>query len=295
MFWLMCLLLSAMALVIVWVVPKIQVSGLKADGLDRFEQENEARKTLATIVGGAAVIATIYSTTMTLDATREGQLTDRYAKAVEQLGANRSDEPNIEVRLGGIYALARIAKDSSRDEGTIEEVLTAYIRQNAPASDRAACSSTVRPRADLQAIIWILGEQSHASGKKRPAFNLRKASLCGYSIENRDFSGSYFTRSDMRLADFRGSKLIGAWLEDVDFRNADLRKAELNDAKLGGADLRDAHLQGANLTGAILEEADIRGADLTEVRGLCLEQLARARRDQLTRVPKDLPACEVKK
>jgi len=89
MFWLMCLLLSAMALVIVWVVPKIQVSGLKADGLDRFEQENEARKTLATIVGGAAVIATIYSTTMTLDATREGQLTDRYAKAVEQLGANR--------------------------------------------------------------------------------------------------------------------------------------------------------------------------------------------------------------
>ena len=36
------------------------------------------------------------------------------------------------IRLGGIYALERIAKDSEKDHGPIMEVLTAYVRENAP-------------------------------------------------------------------------------------------------------------------------------------------------------------------
>ena len=42
--------------------------------------------------------------------------------------------PNTEVRIGAIYALERIAQDSLRDHVPIMEILTAYIRQNAPAS-----------------------------------------------------------------------------------------------------------------------------------------------------------------
>jgi hypothetical protein len=43
--------------------------------------------------------------------------------------------PNLEVRLGTIYALERIAEDSERDHIPIMETLCAYIRQNAPASN----------------------------------------------------------------------------------------------------------------------------------------------------------------
>ena len=57
----------------------------------------------------------------------QGHVTDRFTKAIEQLGSD-----NLAVRLGGIYALERIAKDSKRDHWTIMEVLTAYVRQNAP-------------------------------------------------------------------------------------------------------------------------------------------------------------------
>ncbi len=39
---------------------------------------------------------------------------------------------NLEVRLGGIYALERIARDSPKDHWTIMEVLTAYVRENSP-------------------------------------------------------------------------------------------------------------------------------------------------------------------
>ncbi|MCP2338702.1 hypothetical protein [Actinomadura rupiterrae] len=55
--------------------------------------------------------------------TRQGQDTGRYAKAVEQLGSARG-----EVRLGGIYALQRLAQDSGRDRPTIVHVLAAYAR-----------------------------------------------------------------------------------------------------------------------------------------------------------------------
>ena len=41
-------------------------------------------------------------------------------------------EPNLEVRIGAIYALERIAQDSDRDHVQIMEILCAYIRQNAP-------------------------------------------------------------------------------------------------------------------------------------------------------------------
>ncbi|MFN7523786.1 MAG: hypothetical protein ACK5RD_11680, partial [Aphanizomenon sp.] len=55
------------------------------------------------------------------------QITERFSKAIEQLG---SDKP--EVILGGIYTLERIARDSKPDQWTIMEVLTAFVRQNAP-------------------------------------------------------------------------------------------------------------------------------------------------------------------
>ena len=51
-------------------------------------------------------------------ANREADQRDRYAKAIEQLGSSKLD-----VRLGGIYGLERIAKTSERDHPTVVEVL----------------------------------------------------------------------------------------------------------------------------------------------------------------------------
>src|SRR5215213_4937552 len=60
-----------------------------------------------------------------LSITREGQITERFTRAIDQLG---SDE--LEIRLGGIYALERIARDSEQEHWPIMEVLTAYVRQH---------------------------------------------------------------------------------------------------------------------------------------------------------------------
>ena len=86
------------------------------------------------VVGGAFALFALYLTFRRVKVAEQGHITDRYTKAIEQLGAlTAENKPNVEVRLGAIYALERIAFDSPRDHWPIMEVLTAYVRQNAPA------------------------------------------------------------------------------------------------------------------------------------------------------------------
>ena len=147
-------LLVVIALILaLWWVPKWQLSGeTKLQPEKRIELENNLRKTLAQIFGGFFVFFAAYfawrrivELERTVEVTEQGQITERFTRAIGQLG----DRKNLEVRLGGIYALERIAKDSPKDHWTIMEVLTAYIREKAPwegnpSPDGTAGSSSVR-------------------------------------------------------------------------------------------------------------------------------------------------------
>jgi len=62
------------------------------------------------------------------DLAEQGQVTDRYTRAIEQLGSD-----TIDVTIGGIYALERIAHDSPRDHPTVMEVLAACVREHSRA------------------------------------------------------------------------------------------------------------------------------------------------------------------
>jgi hypothetical protein len=76
---------------------------------------------------GAGVLAIgAYFTWRNLRVASEAQISNRFTQAIGQVGAELKDgQPNLEVRLGGIYALERIARDSPRDHWSIIEVLTA--------------------------------------------------------------------------------------------------------------------------------------------------------------------------
>lgn len=108
---------------------------------------------IAAILGAPFLIWSTVLKHQTLRYQKEGHITDRINKAVEQLGAEKTvkvpsadgdksierSEPNIEVRIGAILSLERIAQDSTkfdkgRDHVRVMEILCAYIRENAPAS-----------------------------------------------------------------------------------------------------------------------------------------------------------------
>jgi len=152
---------------VLWLVPQLQVASLNGKGVapeDIFTAENAARATLAQILGGGAILIGLYfawqniaATKKTLDLTKEGQITERFTKAIEQLGSDK-----LEIRLGGIYALERIARDSARDHEPVAAVLSAFVREHARrAPDRAGDIKRVeglrRPAGDVQAILSVLG------------------------------------------------------------------------------------------------------------------------------------------
>jgi hypothetical protein len=106
---------------------------------------------------------TVELSQQTLALTERGQVTDRYTRAIEQLGSDK-----IDVRIGGIYALERIARDSPADRAAIGEVLTAFVRSHAPwppsLPGQYVATAPIRQvpklqtRApDVQASIWVLG------------------------------------------------------------------------------------------------------------------------------------------
>src|SRR5215216_7373706 len=72
--------------------------------------------TLAQILGGAALLSGLYFTWRTLQVNREGQITERYTRAIDQLGKTDDQGHRVfEIRVGGIYALGRIARESEED------------------------------------------------------------------------------------------------------------------------------------------------------------------------------------
>jgi uncharacterized protein YjbI with pentapeptide repeats len=184
--------------------------------------------------------------------TVQAQVSDRFAKAVEQLGS-----PQLDVRLGGTYGLERLMKDSPDDQGTVVEVLSAFVRDHAPI---AATTSPLGPMTDVQAALTVLGRQPKS--RYQPP-NLYKAYLNGVNL-----SGAYLRGANLIGADLSGANLLGANLTLATLGNADLRRAiahqaNLRGAMLLGADLSGASLADSNLSGTYAAIANLRGANLT--------------------------------
>ncbi|WP_037832992.1 pentapeptide repeat-containing protein [Streptomyces sp. NRRL S-1831] len=189
--------------------------------------------------------------------TREGQVTDRYVEAIKLLSSD-----HLTQRLGGIYSLERIMRDSEKDHHTVVAVLSAFIRaERGPDSPQQAPVAGERPSPpdDVQAALTVLG--------RRPVADLEEARSRRAELQNADLGGAnlVFAKllgTDLRAAKLERANLFGAKLWGVDFAGADLRKADLHTADLREANLQGADLQGADLRGADFYYADLRGAFL---------------------------------
>jgi len=228
----------------IWVLPSLLTRHVSASAaaVARSTAENNIRTSLvaALAVLGAAVITAGYLvrttklTTETQRIDRLGQITDLYTKAIDQLGSD-----HLDVRLGGIYALERIARDSPRDHPAVMEILAAYVR--ARTQQREPLESDAHIPEDVQAALTVIG-------RRNDRFDTGPVDL---------------SRTNLAGAKLSAASLVRGILTEVDWTNADLAYANLAYADLARANLTGAHLAGANLTGANLTNADLTNADLT--------------------------------
>ena len=223
---------------LLWWLPQWQVAAVPEEK-DRIDLETKSRQTMAQILGGAALLGGLFFTAQTLrvtqetlQITQEGQITERFTKAIDQLGKPGKD--NLAVRLGGIYALERIARDSAKDHEPIMEVFTAFVREQthvqkttpakpSPASGKSSGQERAKVPADIQAILTVLGRRTRTYGKgESQPLNLSTTQL-------------------------QGANLAEAQLEGANLSGAQLQGADLSGAQLKGANLSGAQLEGANL------------------------------------------------
>jgi uncharacterized protein YjbI with pentapeptide repeats len=267
--------LAALAAIIllVWKLPLLLYGDVsKASPDARLQAASGFRTALVAGLAGLAALGSLAIATRTYRLTQQGQITDRYTKAIEQLGSDKQD-----MRLGGIYALERIANDSPPDRATIEEVLTAFVRGHAPwpprspgQPDKDITPADLQPlrswAPDVQAALTVLGRRRPPTGQPQrlllDATDLRHAYL-----RDADLRDAIFTGARLQGADLRNARLQHAYFRDAILQRADLSGAQLQDglfhhAQLQKAQLWRAQLQGAEFLDAQLQDADLREANL---------------------------------
>ena len=255
-------------------------------------------------------------------AQEQGLITDRINKAVEGLGAEKTvrthrrgsrgqllyheregsarhagkdldykrpvitelTEPNLEVRVGAIYALERISQDSARDHIQIMEILCAYIRQNVGREDVPlpdgdptpeewkawAEADQEHPRLDVDVALKVIerraDDRKQLERDKAYRLGLERAPLRKIVLSKRDLTGADLRNAELQGANLGFAKLQGAHLWGATLQGANLRGAELQGAHLLGAELQGADLRGAELQGADLMDAKLQGADLMDAK-----------------------------
>jgi uncharacterized protein YjbI with pentapeptide repeats len=279
------------------IIPKWQTRKVTEPD-KRLELENKLRATLAQILGGAVLLGGLYFTWQsleesrkTLDVSREGQITERFTRAIDQLGSDK-----LEVRLGGIYGLERIANDSAKDHWQVMEVLTTYVRERLPWDNlkehrakglgvsKTEASAHLKtedeqeeiepPPSDVQAVLTVLGRRGRFSEEKEnqrlnlTSVDLRRANLRDAHLEKADLreahlEGAFLTEAHLEGANLYRTHLEGAFLAGAQLQKAKLIKTYLISATLESARLKEASLHGAYLMLANLSRASLEDADLT--------------------------------
>jgi len=244
------------------------------------------------IIGGIALIASLVFTWLNLHLTQkttaenianahetlrisqDGQVTERFVKAIDQLGSKE----RLELRLGAIYTLERLSRMSEKDYWPIVDLMCAFVRSNAPSGN---AKRSAPERMDIQAAMTMIGRRQPPQGAEEAA-------------------PLYLADTDLRelhleQANLEGAVLWNASLEGSVLVQANLRRARLTGVSLKQANLAEAHCENAlfsytSVEGANFSQTHLEGADLSQALGLTKEHLKDAHLDATTKLPHGLSA-----
>ena len=221
---------------------------------EQLQMQQNMRITVLQALGGLAVISgavvawsQVRTANQTLSLSKSTRVTEVFAKAVEQLSSD-----GLATRLGGLYALDKLARDSEKERANIGAIISAFVR-------RMPDDPLAETAPDTQTAVTLL-----VSGLYAENINLRGARLRGVNL--------------------RSARLGSASLDGAILCGADLSGADLSNASMTGADLRMAQLHGANLRSAKLAEADLREVELSayQLEGAIIDSTTRMPQAQLT-------------
>lgn len=145
-----CLALTVATVLLTTIVPNAVVpDDLTKDDHRRLITETAVRNTIVQALAGLVIVVGLCLTARSLYISRETHLTDRLTKAVDQLG-----HENPAVRLGGVYSLQRLARNSPSDKAMVADLLSGYLQAHAGKTGEPPEPDTIAP--DIQTALTVL-------------------------------------------------------------------------------------------------------------------------------------------
>lgn len=283
---------------LIWL-PRQQIKILKTkpggENQSEFDKErdylkllDDTRKTLAQIIGGIFFALGLIITFYTFQLTKERQLAERYFEAIRLL----SPEKNMFTRVGVLYDLENISKDSEKLHPAIVNYSTLFIGEQSKVVRKDNEQRLFRLKeeecrrlkettsAECQPIIVLPQEVCAFIGAEQ-FMDIIVAARIVHKRDLKTMSSDYVP--DLRhglfnQVDFEGGQLAGA-----NFENACLDKADFSGSILTGAIFRETSVADANFKGA-----NLKNTDLTGMINLTAEQIAVASIDEKTIVRPEL-------
>lgn len=269
------------------VVASSMISVLFWDWLSAGESGSTAVRNVGLVI--AAVIALPLAVWRSMVAERQadtartqaetaerGLLNERYQKGAEMLGSEV-----LSVRLGGIYALQRLAEENPKQYhiqvmrlfcGFVRHPVGNYVAAEEPIrgepltasaefnvgwdksgeEDKQGITHTEgdkidlqnRVREDVQAIMEAIGTRNEVQIK----------------LERESKYVPKLSRADLRSLRLGDANLSGVELVEANLSDAVLLKVDFSNAKLYEANLSGVNLAGANLSNTLLFHADLSSA-----------------------------------
>jgi hypothetical protein len=247
---------------------------------------------VATVLGGLLLAGNLWATLgnlrvaqRTLETNREDQITQRFARAIEFLGATDDQgHPALEKRIGGVYALEGMARDHDNLYSVVIEVLTAYLRHRAPWHTEPTVEPTwgtavVAPyHEEIQALLqenepfrvdelarFMEGPIGDAAARRSSGVS------ADFIVRMWRFNDNNMRRNTLgqnppplpgdvqAILSVLGRR--ARWLGNGEERSLDLSRTDLRFADLRGFHLEGARLVLCNMTGALLQGAQLESAD----------------------------------
>ncbi len=230
------------------LLPRAGSRGRKPEATALLKLENQLRRTVAQILGGILIVAGLVFSGRQYQLQEVGQVTDRFLRATNQLG----DKDEM-VRIGALFALQRLARDSYADSDAIARVIAAFVRK------KIADTGAQDPVA-VSLIVNVEELKGLREPEPAPSLEIRTALVeLGRLLRDRGLKIA-LVRAPLRAAHLEAAGLSEAQLMGSDLVMAHLEGAILKWAKLNGAHLELAHLEGTKLQGACLADAFLTGA-----------------------------------
>ncbi len=279
---------------------------------DRIETQNGIYNLLFQGMGAVILGGLVYTSWQYLRRTdeqfrnaNENLITARFSQAISHLASDK-----MEVRLGGIYTLERLAQESPTEHWMTIEILTAFVRERSAQQKEQSQNLLANPAdlkqpnklqrlpripTDVQAVMTVLNRRDVSRDRRDRAIELRESNLRAADLNGVELWGADLWKVNLREAQLWQAKLVGAFLGRANLSEASLWKADLEGAylwkaNLAGANLTEANLEqanleGSNLKGANLQQTNLVNTDLRKVIGLTRQQLNTAIYDETTQLP----------